>query len=473
MSILTPTFDYKPRDQFLEFHNRKQRWASLVVHRRGGKTFACVADLCLKAIRTRKKNARYAYIAPFRTQAKEIAWTYLKMLTEGMRDGPPREAELRVKLFNGSWITLYGADNPDSLRGLYFDGAVLDEYGDMKPSLMGEVILPCLLDRKGWLVVIGTPKGRNQFFDLKKKAEKDAGWYFMELQASKSGIIADEDLQQIQSQMSAEEYEQEMECSFDAALKGSYYTALMNELEEKGQISDLPLYNPEQKVSVAADIGYSDSSAWWFWQTRPDGFAIIDYYTAQGEKLRHYLTMLAERGYEYDEIWMPHDARAKSLQTGRSTIEQMMNPHATCPELYQDGDKLPLRIVPRMAVQHGIEAVRMILPNCWFDRANTIDGREALRSYHRKWNENTQSFDDKPNHNWASHGSDAFRMLASVAKGSRGQSAESLAKPRRRPQKLSKGMLQYKDGRIMTVETLDEMAPLQERSLRISRTRRI
>lgn len=464
-------FDYEPREQFIDFHHRSERWAAMVVHRRGGKTYACVGDLILKALSTTKKNARYAYIAPFRTQAKEIAWTYLKMLTDGLREGSPREAELRVRLFNGAWITLYGADNPDALRGLYFDGLVLDEFGDMKPSLMGEVILPTLIDRGGWMVVIGTPKGRNQFFDLVKKAEKDDGWFYKRMAASQSGILPDEDLEQLKGQMSPDEYEQEMECSFDAALKGTYYTALINELENKGQIVEESLYQPEQKVHVVADIGFSDTCAWWFWQPRPDGFALIDYHENNGKKLRYYLAMLAERQYEYEEIWLPHDARAKSLQTGRSTIEQMMNPGRVCPEMYDDGDKLPLRIVPRLAVQHGIEAARMILPMCWFSRGDCAQGLDALRSYHRHWNENTQTFDDKPKHDWASHGSDAFRMFAMVAKGSKGQSAEALSRPRRRPRKTQTGgMLQYKDGKIVTVQTMEQMFPLNQR---VSRSRRI
>jgi hypothetical protein len=165
----------------------------MVVHRRGGKTVACVHDLVIKALYTQKTNARFGYVAPFRQQAKEIAWTYLKDATEGLRDGPPRESELRVKLPNGAWITLYGADNPDALRGVYFDGLILDEFGDMRPSLMGEVIMPTLADRKGWMAVIGTPKGRNQFFELARKAETDPNWYFKHLPASTSGILSESD----------------------------------------------------------------------------------------------------------------------------------------------------------------------------------------------------------------------------------------------------------------------------------------
>ena len=156
---------YEPRPHFIPFHQRSARWAAIVAHRRCGKTVGCINDTIAKALYNRKKNPRYGYIAPTYRQAKEIAWQYLK------DDARPvvkkiREAELSIELINGAKVSLFGADNPDSLRGLYFDGVILDEFGDMRPSLWGEVILPTLVDRKGWAVFIGTPKGKNHFYDI-------------------------------------------------------------------------------------------------------------------------------------------------------------------------------------------------------------------------------------------------------------------------------------------------------------------
>ena len=418
------TLNYTPRKQFVDFHNRAERWALMVCHRRSGKTVACVHDLVLKALYTKKKNARFAYVAPFRQQAKEIAWTYLKDATEDIRVGKARESELRVKLPNDAWVTLYGADNPDALRGLYFDGAIMDEFGDMKPSLLGEVILPTLTDRKGWLAIIGTSKGRNQFFTAARRAESDEEWFYKLLRASESHIIAPADLVEMQAQMTPEEYEQEFECSFDAAVKGTFYAHLINKAEKDQRIAPVPLYDPEQKVTIAADLGYSDSTAFWFWQRRPDGFAVIDYHEAAGQDLKYYLNMLLERGYQYDTIWLPHDAKARTLQTGRSTIEQLVRPHNLLPDKFEPTARLPIRIVPKLAVHQGIDAVRLILPMCYFDKTNCFDGIEALRSYQRKWIDHTQTFAATPLHNWASNGADAFRYMALVAQKSKGQSAE-------------------------------------------------
>jgi hypothetical protein len=198
---------YEPRDQFMPLHERTARWACLVVHRRGGKTVACINELITRAVYTQKKDARYAYIAPFYRQAKDVAWVYLKNYGKGVIV-KIRESELRVELFNGAWITLYGADNPDALRGLYLDGVVLDEYGDCRPSLWGQVILPTLIDRKGWAIFIGTPKGKNHFYEINERSKTEKGWYHLTLKASESGIVADSELIEMQAQMAPEEYEQ-------------------------------------------------------------------------------------------------------------------------------------------------------------------------------------------------------------------------------------------------------------------------
>ncbi len=419
-------FQYNPRDQFVDFHQRRQRNALMVCHRRMGKTVACIGDLTVRALHTQKPDARYGYVAPFRQQAKEIAWVYLKNMTTDIRTESPRESELRVKLPNGAWITLYGADNPDALRGLYFDGLILDEFGDMKPSLMGEVILPCLADRNGFLVLIGTAKGRNQFHKYKIMAENNPQeWYYKLAKASETHLIPPQELERLRATMTEAQYEQEMECSFDAALAGTYYADIINRLDAGGHfVHDEPLYNPEQKVDVAADVGLRDSTAWWFWQPRPDGIAVIDHYEASGKHLDHYLEVLHSKGYEYGQIWLPHDAKAKTLATRRSTVEQLSAPHSVRPDLFRPSDRLPIRVVPKMAIQHGIDAARLLLPTCWFDYRNCAQGLDALRSYRRQYHEHVQQFSDNPLHDWASNSADAFRYLALVAKQSPAQASE-------------------------------------------------
>lgn len=408
--------NYEPRPQFLPFHLRKTRFACLVAHRRAGKTVACVNELVARALYSKKKRPRYAYIGPLLKQAKKIAWEYLKEYTSGLETKKPSESELTVRLrHNEAEISIYGADNPDAFRGQYFDGVVLDEYGDMSPSVWSKVLLPTLADRRGWAVFIGTFKGRNHFYKIWRNAQgydlpetlntevftKD--WYHYTLKASESGILPESELFLQKMQMDEEEYQQEYECNPNAVVKGTYYSKFIAALEAKGQIYADISFEPDQPVEVAADLGYTDSSAYWFFQRRPDGIAILDYIEAHSKPLSYYFDELMSRGHKYSIIWLPHDARAKSLQTGRSTVEQFL------------AAGFPVRIAPHLGIQDGIEAARLVLPKCHF-HPRTEYGVEALRAYKRGWDEDRKVFSDVPYHDWSSHGADAFRYLALVAK---------------------------------------------------------
>ena len=402
--------DYQPREQFIPFHQRTQRFAAMVCHRRAGKTVASINELLIRALYTTKKNARYAYIAPFYRQAKDVAWQYLKEASQPFVKSlkEMRESELRVRLINGAWITLYGSDNPDTLRGIYLDGVVLDEFGDCRPSLWSEVVLPTLADRNGWAVFIGTPKGKNHFFQVVQRSKKDPDWFHLTLKASTSQLLNQSTLTAMKSQMSEDQYAQEMECDFTAAVAGTYYAEIIQQLEQNEQIKKQHMYDPNQPVHAACDLGFSDSTAFWFWQTRPDGVAVIDYYESHGKPLEHYFEMLEDKPYQYETIWLPHDARAKTLQTGRSTIEQFV-------ERMGSADT-HVTITPQLKLQHGIDAARMVLKHCHFDQEQCEDGIETLRAYKRKYDETTKSYANKPLHDWSSHGADAFRYLSLVVK---------------------------------------------------------
>jgi phage terminase large subunit len=244
-------------------------------------------------------------------------------------------------------------------------------------------------------------------------------WFFKEAKASDTHLIPEKELQRLKDTMSDDQYEQEMECSFDAALQGTYYADMINRIQDKDRlVIGERLYTPGQKVHVAADVGLRDSTAWWFWQPRPDGIAVIDYYEANGVHVDHYLGMLHDRGYDYHEIWLPFDAKAKTLATRRSTVEQFATPSTVRPDLYTEEERLPIRIVPRLSIQHGIDAARLALTTCWFDVDNCTRGLDTLRSYRRQWHEHSRSFSDTPVHDWASNGADAFRYLSIVAQQS-------------------------------------------------------
>ncbi len=396
------TSNYKPRPHALDFHARAQRFSVMVLHRRAGKTVMCVADLIDKAIQCKLPFPQYAYVAPFYSQAKSIAWNYLKQIGGELVE-KTMESELSVVLKNGAKIRLFGADNIDALRGNYFDGLVIDEYAQIHPRLFGEVLAPALADRKGWAVFIGTPFGQNHFFELWQNALNNPNWFTRMLRASESGIIDAEELELLRTNPGSDQatYDQEMECSFTAANRGAFYGEMLLKLEQAGHMRSIP-YDPEKRVLLSFDIGYSDSTSIWFFQTNGKELAIIDFWSESGYSVADVLAMLRDKSYQYGTFFLPHDARNKSFQTGKSVRELMQ------------ADGCQTSIVASLSVQDGIQAVRATLPNCYFntDSKDVRDGLNALRMYQREWDPKKLVFKVQPLHNWASDPADSFRMLA-------------------------------------------------------------
>ncbi|CAB4121972.1 Terminase-like family [uncultured Caudovirales phage] len=393
--------EYAPREVFEAFHDRTERWAVIVAHRRCGKTVACINDLIFRALTENKDDARYAYVAPYYGQAKTIAWDYLIRFSEPVR-AAHNQSELWIELINGAKIRLFGADNPDALRGLYLDGVVCDEYADMKPRIWGEVVRPLLADRKGWAVFIGTPKGHNSFYDIYEQATQRDNWYVKVLRASQTGLLPDEELADARSSMSQDQYLQEFECDFESAILGAYYGKEMRQLTDLGRVCKVD-YDPMFPVHTAWDLGYSDDTAIWWFQVVHGELRILEYHSSNGQPVAFYTGLINSKNYNYGTHWLPHDARAKTLASGgKSVIEQISDKI----------DLKSLKIVPNLSIQDGIQATRLALMRAWFDIEKTMDGIECLRQYQRDYDDDKKVFRDKPRHDWTSHGADAFRMLA-------------------------------------------------------------
>jgi phage terminase large subunit len=399
---LAVRIDYRARPQFAAFHDRAGRFACIVAHRRAGKTVACVHDLQRGALQSKKLRPRFAYLSPFLRQSKQVAWDYLRAAM-----GPSRaigacvhETELRVDYPNGGQVRLFGADNPDALRGIYLDGVVLDEYADMDPRVWSEVIRPALADREGWAVFIGTPKGRNAFFELWRRAQSDPGWFSLMLKASETGLIAPDELALARRDLTEAQYAQEFECSFDAAVLGAYYGALMRQAEADGRIAGVP-YDPAALVWTAWDLGIRDATAIWFAQMVGREIRIIDYYEASGVDLGHYARELMGKPYAYAGHIVPHDAQAKELGTGKSRLEVLAG-------LGLKG----ITLAPLHRIEDGINAVRVVIPRCWFEAKKCARGLDALRLYRAQHDDKHAILRPHPVHDWTSHAADAFRYLA-------------------------------------------------------------
>ena len=403
--VLDIELEYAPRSVFEDFHDRKERWAVVVAHRRCGKTVACINDLIYRALTEGKENGRYFYLAPYLSQSKSIAWDYLQRYAAPVMT-KSNQAELWVELLNGARIRLFGADNENALRGNYCDGIVLDEFQDIRPRVWGEIIRPLLADRMGWATFIGTPKGHNALYEMYTNAGKQDNWFVKTLRASETKLLPDAELRDAFNSMTEDQYLQEFECSFEAAILGAYYGKEMLRLTDLGRITKVE-HDPIFPVFSAWDLGYSDDTAIWWFQVVHGEIRVLDYHSSNGHPISFYTGLLEskqhEYGYTYRTHWLPHDARAKTLASGgKSIIEQISN-------------KIPLeslKIVPSLSLQDGIQASRLALMRAWFDAEKCEDGIECLRQYQREFDEDKKVFRDKPRHDWTSHGADAFRMLA-------------------------------------------------------------
>ena len=399
--VLEVELDYCPRTVFEDFHDRTERWAVIVAHRRCGKTLGCILDLIYRAISEGKEDGRYAYVAPYYSQAKNIAWDYLQKYSQPVL-AKANQSELWVELVNGARIRLFGADNPDALRGLYLDGIVLDEYADMRPRIWGEIIRPLLSDRLGWAVFIGTPKGHNGFWELYSAAINKDDWYVKTLRASVTGLIAESELADAAKSMTQDQYLQEFECDFESAIVGAYYGKEMRLLTDQGRITEVK-YDSMYKVNTAWDLGFTDSTSIWWYQVIHGEIRVLEHHSSNGQSVPFYTGLIQSKKYQYGTHWLPHDARAKTLSSGgKSIIEQL-------------SAKIPLesmKIVPNLSLQDGIQASRMALQRAWFDSEKCMDGIECLRQYQREYDEDKKVFRDRPRHDWTSHSADAFRYLS-------------------------------------------------------------
>jgi len=395
---------YQPRPLQQRLHESLERFSVIVAHRRFGKTVFTINHLIIQAFKNPLPRPQYAYVGPEKSQTKKVAWEYLKTYTAHIPEVRHFEAELKVEFptIAGSKATIYleGAENPDRLRGMYFDGVVLDEVAQMPKSVWTEVLRPALSDRKGWALFIGTPKGKNYFKQLYERGGSgEQGWRSFILKASETNVIAQEELESVRRDLDEETYQQEYECSFDAALPGSYYGKLITRLRSEGSIGDYS-WNPKYPVITAWDLGLNDMTVIWFAQFINNKVYLVDYYAASGEALTHYLNLVKAKPYVYDYHILPHDVRQRNFSTGATRLDEIQN------------SGLKVRVAPKLSVQDGINAVRNLLPICNFNAKLCEDGLNALSYYHSVYSDRNDVQQLVPVHDWSSHASDAFRYLA-------------------------------------------------------------
>lgn len=371
------------------------------------------------AVGSQLRIGTYWHMLPEYSQARKAIWNAVNPHTGRRRIDeafPPelrastQEHEMFIRFKNGSTWQVMGSDRYDSLVGTPPVGVVFSEWALANPAAWA-YLAPILLENGGWAEFITTPRGRNHVKKMLDLAQGSPAWFSQVLTVEDTGALSkaalDETRAEYRSLYGEEDgdalFEQEYYCSFDAALIGSYYSRLIAEAERSGRVGS---FDPVDGVAVntAWDLGWTDDTVIWFYQVLPGQFRVVDYYASHGKDIAHYADLIHSKPYKYGRHFLPHDARPQTLAAnGRTIVEQLfalgVKPHK----------------VPETSLQNGIQAARMILPQCVFDNRCAL-GLEALRMYQREWDDDRKAFRDKPRHDWASHPADAFRYMALSAR---------------------------------------------------------
>ncbi len=402
-----------PREPFKAYLLRSQRFACLVCHRRAGKTFATLQDLIAKALTNPRTEPppRYGYIAPTRDQAKDIAWGYLQRFVAQIPGVESNQAELSLILPTGAQIRLYSGDSFERMRGLHFDGVVIDEPADITAEAWTAVIRPCLADFEGWATFIGTPKGRDAFHERWIEAtSKPDEWFSLLLKASSSGLIGPKELASLKASMSVHSFQQEFECDFDAPIPGAIYADEIVTARVQNRIAAMP-WDRSCLVHTSWDLGSPENMGVWYWQVVGRSIRIIDFdhgvaWAENGEDaLTARVGHMKAKGYPFGYHYLPHDAESRP-GTGLSFLTELAR--AGLPNL---------RVVQRtLDVWLGINVLKELFPLLEFRTPECDRGLQALSYYHRRPVSGLVAVKDEPVHDWSSHAADSLRIMAEAWK---------------------------------------------------------
>ena len=413
MAIRLP-YNFEPRpyqlDIFKAFDSGYKRGV-LVWHRRAGKDKTLFNLLIKKAF---ERKGVYYYFFPEFSQGRRVIWqgidgagnAFMEHLPEQLIDRK-RDDEMMMKLSNGSIIQIVGTDSFDKVRGSNPVGCVFSEFAYQNPAAW-DVVRPILAENGGWALFNSTPNGHNHFHKMYKMALKNKDWFCQKLTVEDSmdengnRFVPDSVVQaEREAGMMEEMVQQEFYCSFEASTDGYYYLDLLNKADKEGRVLDFVI-DKSKPTFTYWDLGISDATAIWFVQPKEDHFDIVDYYESSGEPLSEYIKMIKNSDYNIEGMIFPHDIKQRELSSGKARIDAVRE---LAPNINSE-------VVPRLPVIDGIERSRVKLSLSRFHKTNTKKGRDALENYKKKYDRDTRTFQNSPQHTWASHGADAFRMFS-------------------------------------------------------------
>ena len=415
MAKIQIPYNFTPHDYQIPLYNAipdgyKRGFA--IMHRRAGKDKVFMNILARECV---KRVGTYFYILPYYKQARLIIWEGVDNDGFKFRDHIPPQIVQRkenqqmvLELVNGSVVRFLGSDNIDSIVGTNPVGVLFSEYPLHKPQAW-QYLRPILAQNNGWALFNGTPRGKNHAHKLYELAKKFPDWFTTLLTVEDTykpdgtRVVTEKAIEDERAAgMPPELIEQEFYCSFQAGMSGGYYTDQMKWLDRQDppRITSVP-YDPNLPVGCAWDLGRNDENPIWFYQQHRDEVRLIDFYTNHHKDLPHYVNIINRTGYNVTEHLLPFDVNVHEYTNNRKRID-------TFRSLGLKG----LRVMPKLSKEEGRNAVRQLLPRCWFDAVKTSFGVECIRNHHKEFDEKTNSYKDTPAKTEWIHGADAFRMLA-------------------------------------------------------------
>ena len=428
-----------PRDPFRDFLTTKKRWITVVAHRRAGKTVAVIQKLIYEALTHKRKGMktaplRYFYICPTLTQAKNVSWAYLINFTAGIPDIVVNNSELRITFPNGASIQLLSGESAERARGLYADGICVDEADDVPSSHTAYIFLPCLLDYSGFLIQMGTPKGRGTLYRNIQRAKTDGTRFCLTLKASESGLVPQDDLDEIKAEIGEEAYAQEMECDFNVARQGAIYASHLQDAVDDGRVFN---FTPDQShlVFTTWDLGSPANTVTCYWQKIDLTYRLIDcdfgLEMTTAERVAH----MYAKGYNFGQHFLPHDGKTKGADN-MSFASKLRDAGLQNVEVLDNAGQ--------GAEAKRIRSMHDIFPQIYFNKT-ALDVEEgmfdALRDYHYKEQRIDGRITSKVDHGFASHFCDSFgyfsealasgRMRCNLTKRGIGRAKSSLGRSMR------------------------------------------
>ena len=429
---------YKPRNWSKKLHESTKRFFSLIIHRRGGKTTALInhqqraaiddaweknrllslmPSLSSSDLKELMRGRNYGIVYPTYRQAENVAWKMLKYYAEGIPGLKSNEQKLRMVYPNGATLGLFGADNPDSLRGIPFWGLAFDEYSQQSPTIFSEVLSKSLADHLGFAVFAGTIKGKNQLWRTNEAARANPNdWEYVwqdidySLKTEEGPTIAmlrraleDDKKLMVQGMTTQAEFDQEWYLSPESAIKGAYYASELSQARKENRIKLVP-HDPALKVHTVWDLGVGANLVIGFYQHIPNEVRLIDGWQGSGDEgITHAVAAAKNKGYVFGKHFVPHDAAAREETSGKRRVDVMKSLLGN--EVY---------LVPNLSPQEGIDAAKRMWPRLWISEPKCPYFLDAIAQYRREWDEKRGMFKDQPYHDWSSDWADQLRYAALV-----------------------------------------------------------